>query len=126
MLKKRNLKAGGRYMSTFYVLPPRPIIGERFAAYLGALFPGLRWDSHRWPELGEMLGSIAGDSPDVYVLYREELSPGTDVGQALHDGFGAEAGDEVIEIRADAQPGELRTRRWRLFSTDPGPGAEFS
>lgn len=101
-------------MSTFYVLPPRPIIGERFAAYLATVFPGLRWESRHWPELGEVLGSVAADRADVYVLYREELSPGEDVGQALHDGFGAEAGDEVVEIRAGLTLGELTTRRWRL------------
>jgi hypothetical protein len=101
-------------VSTFYVLPPRPVIGERFAAYLGTLFPGLRWESKRWPELGEMLGNAAADHADVFVLYREELSAGTDVGQALHEGFGAEAGDEVVEIRAGAEPGQFMTRRWRL------------
>jgi len=101
-------------MSTFYVLPPRTVLGERFATYLAALFPGLRWESKRWPELGEALGRVAQDHADVYIVYREELQPGEDVRQALHDGFGAEAGDEVIEIHSGLQPGELVTRRWRL------------
>jgi hypothetical protein len=101
-------------MSTFYVLPPRTIIGERFAGYLATLFPGLRWESTRWSDLGETLGRVAATHGDVYVVYREELQPGDDLRQALHDGFGAEAGDDVIEVRAGLQPGELTTRRWRL------------
>ena len=32
-------------MSRFYVLPPRPDLGERFASFLRLLFPGLDWDA---------------------------------------------------------------------------------
>jgi len=101
-------------LSTFYVLPPRAIVGERFAAYLTALFPGLHWDRQRWSELGDVLGRVAAEQTDVYVVYREELDPGADVQQALHEGFGAEEGDEVVEVRASSPAGELLARRWRL------------
>ena len=102
-------------MATFYLLPPRPVLGERFAAYLGTLFPGLDWNTARWPELGELLGSAAAGRPDVFVVYREELAPNADLPQALRDGFGAEPGDDVVEVRTGLKPGELVARRWRLY-----------
>lgn len=100
-------------MATFYLLPPRPVIGERFAAYLGHLFPGLDWSRTQWPDLGETLGAVAAERPDVFVVYREELGD-VDVPQALRDGFGAETGDEVVEIRTGLKPGELVNRRWQV------------
>ena len=30
-------------MATFYVLPPRPFLGEWYAGYLRTCFPGLDW-----------------------------------------------------------------------------------
>ena len=30
-------------MSLFFVLPPRPLLGEHFAAYLRGLFQGMGW-----------------------------------------------------------------------------------
>jgi hypothetical protein len=101
-------------MSTFYLLPPRPLLGERFADYLQALFPGLSWDSARWPELADVLRAMTVLHSDVYVVHREELPEGEPAMEALVNGFGAEAGDEVIEIRAGVKPGEVTTRRWRV------------
>jgi len=34
------------------------------------------------------------------------------------DAFGAEAGDEVVEIHATGRPGELSARRWRMGEED--------
>lgn len=103
-------------MATFYLLPPRPVLGERFARYLRTFFPGLEWTAPTWPNLADTLGTAAAQHPDVYVVYGEELAQGDDPAQALVEGFGAEAGDEVIEIRPGVKPGELTTRRWRLGS----------
>jgi len=75
-------------MSTFYLLPSRPQLGECFAAYLGTWFPGIDWQSHAWPHLAETLGSVAGDHPDVYVVYREDLPEGEDTARALADASG--------------------------------------
>lgn len=100
-------------MSKFYVLPPRLLLGERFAAYLGTLFPGLSWDAADRNVLAEMLSAAVGRHPDVFVVFREELAD-EDPQQALCDGFGAETGDEVIEVRVSARPGELTTRRWQV------------
>lgn len=103
-------------MSTFYLLPPRPVLGERFAAYLGTLFPGLDWSTKSCAELADVLGATVSRNTDVFVVYREELTAGEDPAQALRDGFGAETGDEVVEVKPGIKPGELLTCRWRLAS----------
>jgi hypothetical protein len=101
-------------MSTFYVLPPRPCLGERFAAYLEGLFPGLHWESDLWSNLAEGLAAAATCHAGVYVVYREELPEGEDPAQALAHGFGAEPGDTVIEVRLADRPGGLAARRWHV------------
>jgi hypothetical protein len=101
-------------MSTFYLLPPRPLIGERFAGFLQNLLPGLDWDVAGRDRLADLLGAAARDHPEVYVVYRDDLPPGEPPARALADGFGAEAGDEVVEVRPGARPGEVTARRWRV------------
>jgi hypothetical protein len=49
----------------------------------------------------------------LHVVYREDLPSGEPVDQALRDGFGAESGDEVVEVRP-AQAGAISSRRWRV------------
>lgn len=105
-------------MSQFYLLPSRPELGERFAGYLRELFPGLEWPSNAWADLAEELGAVAARRPDVFVVYREELPEGEDPATALTDAFGAESGDEVVEILAGKRPGELHARRWRVGGAD--------
>jgi hypothetical protein len=101
-------------VSTFYLLPPRPLLGEQFARYLQEMFPGLEWPSDRWGELADLLRTVAAAEPDVFIVHREELPEGESQAQALRDGFGAEAGDEVIELRSGPRAGELTANRWRL------------
>jgi hypothetical protein len=104
-------------MSTFYLLPTRPQLGRHFAAFLRQWFPGLDWPGRAWPDLAEALTAAAEGRPDVYVVYREDLPDGEDPARALADGFGAEAGDEVIEVLAEDGTA-VTARRWRL----PGEG----
>jgi hypothetical protein len=101
-------------MSTFYLLPPRPLLGEYFAGFLRAVFPGLSWDGVTYANLGEALGHAALCHPDVFVVYREELPEGETTAHALRDGYGAEPGDEIIEVRPGPRPGEVTARRWRV------------
>ena len=101
-------------MSTFYVLPPRPLLGDAVAAVLHAYLPGLDWDATARTRLADAVGEIALSETDVYVVFREDLPPGERVSQALIDGYGAEEGDEVVEVRPGGRPGETAARRWRL------------
>jgi len=101
-------------MSTFYLLPPRPLLGARFADYLRTLFPGLDWSSIGWQDLVEMLNAAASRHPDVYLVYREDLPEGDEPARALADSFGAEAGDEVVEVCTGPEPGGMNARRWQM------------
>ena len=101
-------------MSTFYVLPPRRFLGQHLVGFLAAWLPGLDWDAISRHELAELAAGIAARSADVYVLHREDVPDGEDVTAALIDGFGAQQGDEVIEVRAGVGPGGLSARRWRV------------
>ena len=100
-------------MSIFYLMPPRPFLGDRFASFLQTYFPGLDWDSGERRLLADVLGDTAGRD-GVYVVYRDDLSAEESTSQALVNGFGAEAGDEVVEVRPGGVAGELFTRRWRI------------
>ena len=101
-------------MSIFYLMPPRPFLDDRFADFLQTLFPGLAWDSAARAGLAETLGEAASARAGVYVIYRDDLPREEAPAQALVDGFGAEPGDEVVEVRPGGRPGEVVTRRWRV------------
>jgi hypothetical protein len=101
-------------MSTFYVLPPRPLLARHVCGLLHSVLPGLNWDPAVTSQLPDLVSGAAGSHPGVYVVYREDLPAGEPPERALADGFGAEAGDEVVEVRAGAGPGKLVARRWRV------------
>src|SRR5439155_572100 len=61
-----------------------------------------------------LTGFGAGVHDNVYVVYRDDLPPDEPPSRALADGFGAEPGDEVVEVRAGRSPGELTSRRWKV------------
>jgi hypothetical protein len=108
-------------MSIFYLMPPRPFLGDRLADFLHTLFPGLSWDSGQRLNLVELLAGTAGQRDDVFVIFREDLPRQDSALQALVDGFGAEAGDEVVEVRPGGRPGEFMTRRWRISDPQSTP-----
>jgi hypothetical protein len=97
-------------------------VGDQFAQFLQTLLPGLDWDVAGRAQLAEVLTTAAqasgGEAPgdDVYVLYRDDLPPGEFLPRALLDGFGAEEGDEVVEVRPAGRAGEMTARRWRITS----------
>jgi hypothetical protein len=99
-------------MSTFFLLPPRPELGQRFATFLSTWFPGLDWHGVGWADLAETLAAVAGSHPDVFVVYREDLPEGEDTSRALADSFGAEDGDVVVEVVTGAAG--MAARRWQL------------
>jgi hypothetical protein len=100
-------------MSTFYLLPPRAQLADRLADWLQAFLPGIDLDvSCRQRLWTSIFDAVA--SPDVFLVHREDLPPGESPVRALVEGYGAAAGDEVVEVRAGGRPGELTSRRWRL------------
>ena len=102
-------------MATYYLMPSRPRLGERFAGHLSALFPGLTWSPGDWTELADTLTAVvAMRQADIFIIYRDELPSDEETIAALTDGFGATAGDEVIEICAEPEARELHVQRWRI------------
>jgi hypothetical protein len=99
-------------MSTFYVLPPRPLFGDRLSTFLQTLLPGLDWDMAARTGLAEAVADVAVNETDAFLAFRDDLPAGEGVAQALVDGFGAEEDDEVIAVRAGGRAGE--TLRWRI------------
>ena len=100
-------------MSTFYVLPPRPLPARPYAEFLKGVLPGLDLSRVTWGDLADTLSGLLGARDDVYLLHREDLPEGEETAAALANGFGAEAGDEVIEVPAAAL-GTVAVRHWRL------------
>jgi hypothetical protein len=101
-------------MATFYLMPPRPLMAERLADYLASFFPGIRWTGR---DLVDALTEAVARHPDVFVVYREDLPDGERADCALAEGFGAEPGDEVIEVQAGGRLGPFRVRRWHMSET---------
>ena len=107
-------------MSTFYLLPPRPLLGDRLAEFLHNVFPGLDWNVADRMCLVDSLGAAAtslriqSGGSEVHVVFRDDLPPGEAPARALVDGFGAEVGDEVVEVRPTGPQEALSARRWRI------------
>jgi hypothetical protein len=102
-------------MSLFYILPPRSALADRLARILQPLLPGIDWDSRTRLGLADVFGGAAAAHPNVYVVYREDLPAGEPAHLALANGFGAESGDEVIEVRLGARPDDWSSSRWRIL-----------
>lgn len=99
-------------MATFYLLPSRPLLGQRFGEFLSTLFPGLNWGRSDWPDLAEALGAAAHTRRDAFVIYREDLPDETPIPDSLARDFGAANGDEVVEVHAGTSLNELTVCRW--------------
>jgi hypothetical protein len=102
-------------VSTFFVLPPRPLRARPYADFLKSLLPGLDWSHVTWGDLARTLEEVLDAGVDVFLVHREDFPEGEEPARALADGFGAEAGDEVVEIPAAL--GSAAVRRWRLQSS---------
>jgi hypothetical protein len=85
-------------MATFYVLPSRHLLGQRFAGMLTSLFPGLRHAACDWPELAEMLSAMIEERSDALIIFREDLHEQSSTREELIRDFGAELHDAVVEI----------------------------
>jgi hypothetical protein len=107
-------------VSTFYLLPPRPTLGDRVAQFLFTVLPGLDWDSAMRANLASAVAAAAEAHGDVHVVFRDDLPPGEAPAAALADGFGAEPGDEVVEVAPSGSSDGLTSRRWSITSRAAG------
>ena len=100
-------------MATFYLLPPRTIFEASLGRFLGEWLPGLRDSAVPGGDLVERLREHLDRRSDVFVIFREDLPEGADAEDALRDAFGAEVGDEIVELRL-AGADQVRSRSWRV------------
>ena len=101
-------------MSTFYLLHPRPVLGDRAANSLHMILPGVDCDGATRFHLTAASHAAAEIHNDVFIVYRDDLPEGEPVLESLRDAYGAEEGDEIIEIRPGSDAGELVSHRWRI------------
>jgi hypothetical protein len=99
-------------MSTFYVLPARLVLGQRFGELLTSLFPDLRYTPWDWPDLAESLAGLIEAQGDAHVVYREDMDEKLTVKDALLRHFGAALDDEIIEIQFGAGLTQFLHQRW--------------
>jgi len=86
-------------MAAFYLLPSRPQLAESFTRYCQSLFPGVVLDDSVGHEMLEVLLSHVDARRETFTLHREDLPADEPIEIGLRDGFGAETGDRVLEIR---------------------------
>ena len=100
-------------MATFYVLPSRHLVGQRFGDFLGSMFPGLRWPKADHPELAEAMSMAALGYPDTFVVFREDIAE-EDIEASLLRDFGANAGDWVVEVHIGTRFADVWHQRWSV------------
>lgn len=103
---------GGSCMPVFYILPPRSLVSLRLGRFLQSLLPGTEWKRQSLDELVESLGQLMGSESPAYVVHRDDLPAGPALLESLREGYGAESGDEVVEVRLGSQPEEMISQRW--------------
>jgi hypothetical protein len=106
----------GMVMADFYLLPPRPAVGEELAQIIRPYVPGVRVTAADCVRFLEAVVEKA--RRPAFLVHREDLPDVDDLGVALRDGFGAGAGDRVIHVAAGSRAGEPRVRVLTL-SEDP-------
>lgn len=99
-------------MTTFYVLPSRHQLGQRFGELLTALFPATQYSPWDWPDLAESLATLIEAQASAQVIYREDLDEHLSVKDSLMRDFGAEVDDEIIEIQFGAGLTQFLHQRW--------------
>jgi hypothetical protein len=93
-----------RDMSRFIILPPREVIEHHLATFVGGWLPGVPLPVDLWQTLlNAAIGYPTDDSP-FYVIHRCELPSSGSIMEDVMELYGAESGDEIIEIT----PGQLQ------------------
>ena len=101
-------------MATFYVLPARHDLGERFGELLSTLFPGTSFDEAQSADLAETLAAVVEGLNNACVVYREDLDETDGVRAALMRNFGADLGDDIARgggTHHHRGPGQSKARR---------------
>jgi len=99
-------------MTTFYVLPSRQLLGQRYCDILGSLFPDVRFSPWDWPDLAESVAAVIEAQGNACVVYREDMADHLSVKDSLLRDFGAALEDEIIEIQFGHGLTQFVQQRW--------------
>lgn len=108
-------------MATFYILPPRECLEQAVADFARQVLPGVEMPETLWEHF---LEAVSGEPLDAYFIHREDLPGSADVLADLADAFGAEAGDEVVEIGLAVGSAAARVRRSAIPTAVSEPAGE--
>ena len=101
-------------MSTFYLMPPRPVFADSLAQFLQSWLPGLPVPADAGIEVTQMLQTGLELRENAFLVFREDMPNDADPTVILRDGFGAEDGDRVVELRLGGRFGEVLARSWTV------------
>ena len=90
-------------MAVFYVLPPRPALGECLARLLRPYLPGIDIANETCAEMMDALVNDSAQDEEAYIVHREDLPDNSDLTTALSEGFGAEPGDRIVCVSLGAK-----------------------
>ncbi len=101
-------------MAFFYLMPSRSTVGERFAVLLHEWFPGQAWDLQHPAELAERLAEGVQKRDDTFVVFQEDLADDLPIERVLQRDFGADVGDDVIDVRLGSHLLDTQSHHWRI------------
>jgi len=93
-------------MAAFYVLPPRPVVGEQIAQVVRAYLPGVRVTASDCVRFLELIA----ERSRTFLVHREDLPEGEDVATALRDGLGAGPEDRIVQVTSPPLNGRPQVR----------------
>ena len=87
-------------MAIFYLLPARGDLTRQWARYFRQWFPGL---DEPGAEFADLIAEMIAPQQGIHVVFADDLPDDGSVWEALEDGFGADPGDRVIDVRTGAR-----------------------
>jgi hypothetical protein len=96
------------------------VVVDALQSYFCQNWPGLPVSHQTLEQFVELLQSSCAEQNNAFIIFREDLPDLIPPVQALADACGAEAGDEIIELRLSPHKGELLARSWQLQDVSAG------
>jgi len=95
-------------MARFYVLPPLEHVELALSRFFADWLPGLPLGPAAARRMLEVLVGEPADDSAAFIVHRDHLPGSGNLIADLTQGFGAEDGDEAIEIAWDGRRTELK------------------
>ena len=99
-------------MATYYLLPPRECLEHAVGQFVNRILPGVPIPESLWACLVEHLVGLPSAHSARYVIHREDLPGMGSLDRDLVEGFGAEAGDRVVEVGLATHGQNPIVREW--------------